>query len=185
MTHQYKILQRSVVGRLLTCVALTAVMAVMTRPTWAEPFEMMVHDDDVYGADKVESGDFDEAIRRLNKRLGGEGQSNSKRTPVLIDLCVAHTMVGDYETATQRCNEAVETGWYSGLARNNRAVLWITMGRYDEAVQEFEQAVESRGASALARRNLQRAQARLAAIQEQQRETRLAAASSQPEVSDR
>ncbi|MGI9331321.1 MAG: tetratricopeptide repeat protein [Gammaproteobacteria bacterium] len=179
MTHRFTLPKGFAYGGPCVGAALAVVLLLVTTPTRADPFEMELHAADVYGAEEVESGDYDEAIRRLQLRLGGERQSRSHRTPVLIDLCVAHTMMGNFDKASKRCDEAVETGWSSGLARNNRAVLWISMGRYQDAIGEFENALGERDSKTLARRNLQRAFTRVAALQEQQGTTRVVSVSAQ------
>lgn len=141
----------------LAAAAAATALALAATAHAGDEFEMMVHKDDVYGARAVEAGDFEKAIQRLERRLGDDGrQSNSIRSPVLIDLCVAYTMAGRVRDAETACDAAVETGWSSGLAYNNRGVLHVARGNYTAALQDFERAVEAHGADTLARRNLDR-----------------------------
>lgn len=130
-----------------------------------DPFELILHDEDVWGARAVESGDYDKGILRLERILKG-AVSHGTRAPVLIDLCVAYTMKKNFEMATKRCDAAIENGWSLGLAYNNRGVLNIAMGEYEAALADFEMAKGKRGAGALKRRNAMRTIDRLQAIEE-------------------
>lgn len=89
--------------------------------------------------------------------------AHGKRTPVLIDLCVAYTMVRDFEAGDEYCDQAVDAGWYQGLALNNRGVMKMARGDYEDAIADFRAATETRGAMAVSKRNLARARQTLAA----------------------
>lgn len=129
-----------------------------------EPFEVMLHQDDVVGAGDIEAGDFATGVRRLLERLSKKNQSNSARTPLIIDLCAGYTMLEDFEAATKYCNQAVEHGWSKGLALNNRGALNVAKGDYDAAIRDFDAAIDARGAGSIARRNLQRLETKVAAM---------------------
>ena len=129
-----------------------------------QPFEVMVHRADVYGARDIEAGDFAKGVERLLARLGTEAQPYSRRTPILIDLCVGYTMLEAYDEATRYCDDAVSAGWYAGLALNNRGALKIAKGEYESAIDDFSAALRANGADAMATRNLQRTIAKMAAI---------------------
>ena len=141
--------------------------ALVCAPTQAtEPFEVMMHKDDVYGARAIEAGDYALGIERLRNRLDDGAQSNSVRSPIVIDLCAGYTMLKNFEEATYYCDEAIEMGWSSGLAHNNRGALNIAKGDYTMAIQDFQAAIAASGADKVARRNLQRVDARMAALLE-------------------
>lgn len=143
----------------------TAIAADADGEGWlTQPFEVMVHKSDVYGARDIESGNYAKGIERLLARLGNENQAYSKRTPILIDLCVGYTMLEDYAEATKYCDDAVSAGWYAGLALNNRGALKIAMGEYESAIDDFSAALRENGADAMAGRNIQRTVAKMAAI---------------------
>ena len=142
----------------------------------AETFEMMVHKRDELGARYIENGEYEKGVQRLEARLGGDKSPNSYQTPILIDLCVGYAMLGEFQKATDNCNKAIDSGWYSGLAYNNRGAVRIAQGQYEEAIQDFQTAIEHKGADALASRNLDRAQRRVAQLQRQNEGTAVAAA---------
>jgi Flp pilus assembly protein TadD len=130
----------------------------------SEPIEVMLHEDDVYGAADIEAGDFAQGVERLEARVGIASLSHSARTPMIIDLCAGYTMLEDFESAEAYCDQAVESGWSAGLALNNRGALHVATGDYDSAIRDFQAAIDARGADRMARRNLQRIEARVAAL---------------------
>lgn len=130
----------------------------------AEPFEVMMHKSDVYGARDIESGDYAKGVERLLTRLGNGKPTYSVRTPIVIDLCAGYTLLEDFDEATRYCDDAVAAGWYAGLALNNRGALKIAKGDYESAIDDFVAALRADGADAMARRNLQRTLAKMAAL---------------------
>lgn len=158
------------IARLMTLDSLLAVailLVLITSPVQAESrFELVTHPADVYGANDVANGEIEKGIQRLNKMLGSDRQAHSVRVPILIDLCVAYTMLKDFDAATEACDAAVETGWFAGLAYNNRGVLNVAKGDYQAAQSDFESAISKRGADKLARRNLDRTIERVARQQQ-------------------
>ena len=134
----------------------------------AEPFEVMMHGDDVYGARDIEAGNYARGVERLESRLGGSLQAYSSRTPIIIDLCAGYTMLEQFEEATRFCDEAVENGWSAGLALNNRGALHVAKGDYELAIRDFQAALRANGADAIARRNLERVQVRIAELRKPQ-----------------
>lgn len=148
---------------------LIALLITSTPTALAEgPFELVPHENDVYGIRMVQDGEYEKAVERLKTQLGGERQAHAKRTPVLIDLCVAYTMLREFGEAEQYCNKAVEAGWYQGLALNNRGVMKIARGDYEGGIADFQSATAASGAKAVGQRNLERAQQTLAARQAEQ-----------------
>jgi tetratricopeptide (TPR) repeat protein len=148
--------------RLMLAFCAAALAMVQSVTTQAEDkFEMMVHETDLYGARDIETGDYDVGIERLLIRKGGPGQPLRVSSAVSIDLCVAYTMTEQMNKAKEACDEAVESGWYSGLAYNNRGAFHIASGNYEAAIRDFQSATEGNGADKIASRNLQRAQVQL------------------------
>ncbi len=151
-----QLLRRALVAAVVGCYVLAA---------QADPvFELVTHPKNIHGVEKFAAGEYAAGIKRLKQRLGSKRQAYTQRVPVLIDLCAGYTMLEDFSSASAACDAAVESGWYSSLALNNRGVLSIAKGNYEAAIRDFERAVESKGAKRTARRNLERAQNRLAAI---------------------
>lgn len=130
----------------------------------SEPFELKTHRMDVSGARDIESGNYERGVRRLETGLGTRDRPASLRTPVLIDLCAGYTMLSRIEEATNACDEATSTAWYSGLSYNNRGVLNVVKGNYEAAIKDFEMAVVAGGADDVAKANLDRARQRLVEI---------------------
>jgi Flp pilus assembly protein TadD len=138
-----------------------AALADETKPYGKKQFQAVLHDADIYGVDDIEAGRYGIGIDRLSART--DRQPHSTRVPALIDLCAAYTMVGELEKAEDACDAAVESGWYSGHAFNNRGTYHIATGNYEAAVRDFQAAVDGRGAERIARTNLEFAQERLVA----------------------
>jgi Flp pilus assembly protein TadD len=146
-----------------------ALAVVFGAPTYsAEPFEVMMHEDQAYGATDIESGDFLKGVTRLQTRLERGVQSFTTRTPIVIDLCVGYTMLENFDEATRYCDEAVDSGWATGLALNNRGALNIAKGEFKSAIRDFEAALDADGADAMARRNLRRVHVRIAELRKMQ-----------------
>lgn len=127
-------------------------------------FRLQTTDRALYGSREVDQGNFAAGAARLEKMLALAGSSRSLRQPALNDLCVAYTMLRDFEAAQARCQESVANGRSTGLALNNRGVMKIAAGEYDSGVQDFVAALEAGGASRVARENLSLAQQRVAEI---------------------
>lgn len=128
-------------------------------------FQALLHETTVHGAEDVQEGRYDVGIERLSRRVENVRAPHTTRVPALIDLCVAYTMTGQFEKAAETCNEAVESGWYSGYAYNNRGTYNIAVGDYEAAIRDFQSAIDGRGADDIARANLEFAQERLVARQ--------------------
>ena len=163
MTHLHKNMDYSVL--MLRYLAIATLFGICSVTAHAEKaFELITHPAEIYGVDNIANGEVTKGVERLETRLGSDRQPQSKRAPVLIDLCVGYTMLKDFEQASQACDQAVEIGWYSGLAYNNRGVLKITQGDYEGAIRDFSSAIEKSGADRVAERNMEHAVERLAAI---------------------
>lgn len=130
-------------------------------------FQALLHDKNVYGAEDVEEGRYELGIERLSKRVEGSRGPHKTRVPALIDLCVAYTMTEQFDKAQDTCNQAVDSGWYSGYAYNNRGTYNIAIGDYEAAIRDFQSAIDGNGADTIARANLEYAQERLVAMQKE------------------
>lgn len=151
--------------RAIHVIGVTAVTFLFCVSTQAgEPIEVMLHEDDVYGARDIEAGDYAKGVSHLLSWLANGRRSHAIRTPLVIDLCAGYTMLEDFDAATRYCDEAVAGGWSRGLALNNRGALHVAKGDYDSAIRDFQAAIDERGADGIARRNLQRIEAKVAAM---------------------
>ena len=151
---------------LTTLLALTALYAAPTA--WAgdpaSDYQMSVVLDRAYG-DVVSRGNYERAILRIS--------SHPDRFPYAsaTNLCVAHTMVGQFRHAEHYCDKAVEeaekaaaTGrrksrdytaeW--ALAYSNRGVLRARRGDHEGAAHDFRMAIEKQSVSELPVHNLAR-----------------------------
>ena len=130
-------------------------------------FQALLHDKNLYGAEDIEEGRYELGIERLSKRVESGRGPYATRVPALIDLCVAYTMTEQFDKARETCDQAVESGWYSGHAYNNRGTYNIAIGNYDAAIRDFQSAIDGHGADSVARANLEYAQERLVAMQKE------------------
>lgn len=129
-------------------------------------FQALLHETEVYGSEDIAEGRYDRGIERLSVRADNDRAPHSTRVPALIDLCAAYTMTRQFDKAEQACNEAVDSGWYSGHAYNNRGTYNIAVGDYEAAIRDFRAAIDERGADRIARQNLDYAEQRLIAMRE-------------------
>ena len=93
-------------------------------------FQTVMHARDFPGAIDIEQGRFERGIARLEARLANGRLSHSVRVPLQIDLCAAYTVNGQLDKAETVCNQAVDSGWYSGMALNNRGDPQIAKGNH-------------------------------------------------------
>ncbi|MGI9343347.1 MAG: tetratricopeptide repeat protein [Gammaproteobacteria bacterium] len=138
-------------------------------------FKALLHDKGTYGSDDVAAGRYEQGIEKLSTRVGSDRIAHSKRVPALIDLCAAYTMTRDLVKAKETCDKAVDSGWYSGHAYNNRGAYNIAVGDYEAAIRDFQAAIAGRGADRVARTNLQFAEERLVAKRESEESFRVIA----------
>jgi Tfp pilus assembly protein PilF len=127
-------------------------------------FTLQTADQVLFGTEQVDRGRFEAGAARLETILELAGTSRQLRAPVLNDLCVAYTMLGNFAAAGQLCEENVRNGRDTGLALNNRGVFRIAAGDYAGAARDFAAAIEAGGAARVATANLQLAQARVAEL---------------------
>jgi hypothetical protein len=159
------------VNVLIGAAALLAVVSVATSPVAQADeaagngaYEMSVVVDRAHG-DLVSRGRYERAILRI--------ASHPNRFPfaTATNLCVAHTMVGQYRHAQRYCDEALEaaesaarsgrrpdreytTEW--ALAYSNRGVLRARMGDTESARLDFRAAIDLHCGSELPVHNLAR-----------------------------
>lgn len=127
-------------------------------------FKLQTTDRVMYGTEMVDQGRFADGAQRLERMLQLAGTSRELRQPALNDLCVAYTMLRDFEAAQARCQESVDNGRTTGLALNNRGVMRIAAGAYEAGVQDFAAALAAGGARRVATQNLALAQQRVAEL---------------------
>lgn len=138
-------------------------------------FQTLLHDNGTYGSDDVAAGRYEQGIEKLSVPAESNRAPHSTRVPALIDLCAAYTVTRDLEKAKETCDKAVESGWYSGYAYNNRGAYNIAVGDYEAAIRDFQAAIEGRGADRVASANLQFAEERLVAQRESEESFRVIA----------
>ncbi len=155
------------------CIA-AACATLALSATAGEPLTLQLHWFQVPGSREMKSGNYERAVERLEARIARGNSSPSRRTAVLIDLCVGNIMLNRLEEATRVCDEATKTGWYADITYNNRGVLNMVRGRHEAAVRDFGAAVRSNGPDRIARRNQRVAEERVAAIAWQRQQTVLA-----------
>ena len=151
---------------IITLLALTAVFTFQS--IWAQEttpeYQMSVVLDRAYG-DVVSKGDFDKAILRIN--------THHSRFPyaTATNLCVAHTMVGQFKHAEHYCDKALEEAEKAAakgrrksrdytaewaLAYSNRGVLRARRGDHAGAEEDFRMAIDKQSQSELPIHNLAR-----------------------------
>lgn len=164
----------------LAAIACTLVAAAASA---GEPFYLETHWRRVPGVQDIESGNYERGVATIEARLNGRRMAPSIRVPMLINLCVGYAMLNRLEDAARACDDALETGWYRGLARNNRGVVNMVRGRHAMAIEDFRKAARSEVSYRTARMNLRQAAERVAAIERQREQTRFAAVTDIVDVS--
>jgi tetratricopeptide (TPR) repeat protein len=150
------------------CVVALVIVMVTPVANAEGPFEISMHDVEVYGTRDLESGNYERAIERLERALARTGTASSRRAPLLTNLCVAYTMTRNLEAAEKYCDEAVDTHRDLGLAYNNRGVASIARGDYVSACADFAAALDERGGGgSVKRNNLHRCVDRLSSMNRQ------------------
>ena len=78
-------------------IALGIAVLFILQASAGEPFEIRLHDTEVRGTRDLEVGDYRQGIEKLERMLGHQSMAQSRRVAVLSNLCVAYTMLGDFE----------------------------------------------------------------------------------------
>jgi tetratricopeptide (TPR) repeat protein len=152
-------------------IAIIALFTVGLTTASAESWELRTAAEEVNGTRDLEAGNLDKSIRVLERSY--RSTPYDSKGAVLTNLCVAHTLKRDFETAMDYCNRAAERGNGSREAFNNRGVLNALLGNYTGAVSDFKKAgclnecpsdLANQGNDRMdvAQRNLDRAQTELA-----------------------
>lgn len=89
------------------------------------------------GAMALQSGRYEEGIRLTLKGLEFT-VSRRDRATAENNLCAGYTLSGDYESALQRCNQALELGLKSWRVYNNRALAYLFIGDLEAARADLE-----------------------------------------------
>lgn len=152
-------------------IAVIALSVMGIAPASAESWELRTAAEEVNGTRDLEAGNIDKSIRVFERSY--RSTPYKLKGAVLTNLCVAHALKRDFETAMDYCNQAAERGSGSREAFNNRGVLNAIQGNYAAAVSDFEKAgclsecpsnLSNQGNDRMdvAQRNLGRAQSGLA-----------------------
>jgi Flp pilus assembly protein TadD len=143
--------------RYLAGVALLAGVAGTSISASAEEiFTMQVHPEEIPGTWEINHGKYDRAIPLLEIAIARAKRSARVQGPILTNLCVAYTKVGNYEAATRFCDQAVEWSFEVGIAHNNRGVLQALKHNYAAASEDFEAARRRPESVELATHNIER-----------------------------
>lgn len=153
--------------RNLTITITLALTAVFTlQSVWAQEttsdYQMSVVIDRAYG-DIVSKGDFEKAILRINSHHSRFAYATA------TNLCVAHTMVGQFKHAEHFCDKALEEAGKAAfkghrknrdyiaewaMAYSNRGVLRARVGDNEGAADDFRLAMEKKAKYELPVHNL-------------------------------
>ena len=110
-------------------------------PLAAGAYEVNILNGDGAESKALNSGDYDIAIERLEKRL--QTGASRDRDIRLTNLCTAYVVTGDSEKGHEICNQAVAAnGEFVGVAYNSRGVLHAQMGDYIAALADFSEAAD-------------------------------------------
>ena len=150
-------------GHVLAICMSALVVSLVASAEDGKQFKTLLHDKNVYGSEDIAEGRYAQGIERLSRRAMNDSAPHQTRVPALIDLCAAYTVTRELDKAKEACDNAVDSGWYSGHAYNNRGTYNIAVGDYEAAIRDFQAAIDGRGADRIAQANLEFAQERLVA----------------------
>ncbi len=131
----------ALLAALLTATPVTAATEPSTSTTIIGGNEMLQA-----GADALRDGDFQ---RGIELTLEGLQRPNAPRdvAAALSNLCAGFVGVRQYDTALEKCNEALKIEATNWRTWNNRAAAYLGKGMYDAALNDvasgLEQALES------------------------------------------
>lgn len=138
-----------IVSTLLTS---TAVFPVQASADENQPiqYEMVAVGNQAFG-ELISDGKYQLAVKRINS------SGNFVPYATATNLCVAHTLLGNYDQAEARCDEATrlaekapprgrdsinQAKSHRAFAYSNRGVMHILRGNVNEAVEDFLTAIE-------------------------------------------
>ena len=106
------------------------------------------------GADALRNGDFQ---RGIELTVDGLRRPNAQRdvAAALSNLCAGFVGLRQYDTALEKCNEALkidETNWRTW---NNRAAAYLGKGMYDAALRDVESGLKQAPQSATLKKTRQ------------------------------
>ena len=134
------------IGRRARLAIAVGVVCASLGASAGDTFKMQVHPKETPGTWEIVHGEYNRAITLLEiaavrSKLGRD------QGPILTNLCVAYTKIGNYETAAGYCDRAVQMSSHFGVAYNNRGVLQALKHDFASAAMDFE-AAKKRGESA-------------------------------------
>ncbi|WP_018983621.1 tetratricopeptide repeat protein [Salinimonas chungwhensis] len=131
--HRCKIISSSIL-------AATALVAPLSMAATSEPaLQLKTSVEDVNGVREIESGNFADGIRKTLAALEVT-TVDSRRAPLLNNLCVAQVASGNISAAEKACESAVETASNKAIALNNRAILNCLNGATSACQKDLKQA---------------------------------------------
>ncbi len=155
-----------ITNNLLTTVILILATVLTAPAAWAgdsaTDYQMSVVLDRAHG-DVVSKGNYERAILRINSR------PDHFPFATATNLCVAHTMVGQYKHAEHYCDEALKEAEQAAakgrrksrdytaewaMAYSNRGVLRARVGNDAGAEEDFRAAIEKQSGTELPVHNL-------------------------------
>jgi tetratricopeptide (TPR) repeat protein len=106
------------------------------------------------GADALRDGDF---VRGIELTSEGLKRPNSQRdiAAALSNLCAGFVGVHQYDTALEKCNEALKIESHNWRTWNNRAAAHLGKGMYDAALRDVESGLEQAPDSATLKKTRQ------------------------------
>ncbi len=84
------------------------------------------------GAQALLAGNIEQGIR-LTKRGLEVAQGQRELQAGLSNMCAGYVLLGEYETALDFCNQALDVNELNWRALCNRALIYINLERYAEA----------------------------------------------------
>ena len=143
-----------------SCLTVIVLASLSIPANAADRYELRLHDREVAGKHELLEGRVDRSIELLEKRLEFTS-SHRNLAPLLINLCAAYTLKGEFETAARHCDAAIENGWNVRTAYNNRGVMRVAQGDYLTAIEDFESAAAGKRPTGLEKKHLLQARNRI------------------------
>ena len=120
----------------------TAATAWGITPALAEhELVMTTIDSDLQGTNALLQRDYERAIALSEPKT--DAAWNIRKLAARTNLCIAYTVIGDFDKAVSWCDAAMEVGRLGWVAKNNRAVLHLLMGEIELGHAMLEAAEDS------------------------------------------
>jgi regulator of sirC expression with transglutaminase-like and TPR domain len=154
----------ALLAALLTATPVTAETEPATSTTVIGGNEMLQA-----GADALREGDFQHGIELT---LEGLKRPNAPRevAAALSNLCAGFVGVRQYDTALEKCNEALKIEANNWRTWNNRAAAYLGKGMYDAALRDVESGLEHQPESSTLKKTRKIVLERQRAREEQKRD---------------